>query len=153
MFNFFKTRPDLPLSDGSKEEMQARFKRYQWHVFLGLVFGYAVFYVVRMSLGVVKKPMLDAGIVTIEELGIMGSAFFFTYAFGKFSNGFLSDYANIGRFMSFSTTVWYHRSIHGFEHHGILLCSALGFKRLVPICWFSTVLCVSVPMVLTKTTW
>lgn len=102
MFNFFKTRPDLPLSDGSKEEMQTRFKRYQWHVFLGLVFGYAVFYVVRMSLGVVKKPMLDAGIVTIEELGVMGSAFFFTYAFGKFSNGFLSDYANIGRFMSFS---------------------------------------------------
>lgn len=49
-----------------------------------------------------EKPMLDAGIVTLEELGIMGSAFFFTYAFGKFLNGFLSDYANIGRFMSFS---------------------------------------------------
>ncbi|OLQ92129.1 MFS transporter [Vibrio panuliri] len=102
MFNFFKTRPDLPLSDKSKQEMQTRFTRYQWHVFLGLVFGYAVFYVVRMSLGVVKKPMLDAGIVSIEELGLMGSAFFFTYAIGKFSNGFLSDYANIGRFMSFS---------------------------------------------------
>lgn len=100
MLNFFKTRPDLPLSDSPKGEMQSRFKRYQWQVFLGLVFGYAVFYVVRMSLGVVKKPMLDAGIVSIEELGIMGSAFFFTYAVGKFSNGFLSDYANIGRFMS-----------------------------------------------------
>ncbi len=49
-----------------------------------------------------KKPMLDADIVTKAELGIMGSAFFFTYAIGKFSNGFLSDYANIGRFMSFS---------------------------------------------------
>ncbi|MBO0236987.1 MFS transporter, partial [Vibrio parahaemolyticus] len=61
-----------------------------------------MFYVVRMALGVVKKPMLDAGIVTLEELGIMGSAFFLTYAFGKFLNGFLSDYANIGRFMSFS---------------------------------------------------
>lgn len=95
MLNIFKTRPDQPLLDGSKEEMQTRFKRYQWQVFLGLVFGYAVFYVVRMSLGVVKKPMLDAGIVSIEELGIMGSAFFFTYAIGKFSNGFLSDYANI----------------------------------------------------------
>lgn len=102
MLNFFKTRPDLPLSDSSDSAMKKRFKSYQWQVFLGLVFGYAVFYVVRMSLGVVKKPMLDAGIVTIEELGIMGSAFFFTYAFGKFSNGFLSDYANIGRFMSFS---------------------------------------------------
>ncbi|MDG3086837.1 MFS transporter [Vibrio hannami] len=102
MLNFFKTRPDLPLSDGSKAEMQSRFKRYQWQVFLGLVFGYGVFYVVRMSLGVVKKPMLDAEIVSVAELGIMGSAFFFTYAFGKFSNGFLSDYANIGRFMSIS---------------------------------------------------
>ncbi|WP_375749487.1 MFS transporter [Vibrio sp. HN007] len=101
MINFFKTRPDVPLSDGSKQEMQSRFKRYQWQVFLGLVLGYAVFYVVRMNLGVVKKPMLDAGIVSLEELGLMGSAFFFTYAFGKFSNGFLSDYAHIGRFMSF----------------------------------------------------
>ncbi|QTH11125.1 MFS transporter [Vibrio fluvialis] len=102
MFNFFKTRPDLPLSDSSSAEMQKRYKSFQWQVFSGLIFGYAVFYVVRMSLGVAKKPMLDAGIVTIEELGIMGSAFFFTYAFGKFLNGFLSDYANIGRFMSIS---------------------------------------------------
>ncbi len=102
MLRFFKTRLDLPLADASKSAMQSRFKRYQWQVFLGLIFGYSVFYVVRMSLGVVKKPMLDAGIVSIEELGIMGSAFFLTYAVGKFSNGFLSDYANIGRFMSFS---------------------------------------------------
>jgi len=59
-----------------------------------------MFYVVRMSLNVVKKPMLDSGVVTLEELGVIGSAFLFTYAVGKFSNGFLSDYANIGRFMS-----------------------------------------------------
>ncbi|ELJ8548933.1 TPA: MFS transporter [Vibrio cholerae] len=102
MLNFFKTRPDLPLLSSSKAEMLKRYKSYQWQVFIGLIFGYAMFYVVRMALGVVKKPMLDAGIVTLEELGIMGSAFFFTYAFGKFLNGFLSDYANIGRFMSFS---------------------------------------------------
>ncbi len=102
MLNFFKTRPDLPLLSSSKAEMLKRYKSYQWQVFIGLIFGYAMFYVVRMALGVVKKPMLDAGIVTLEELGIMGSVFFFTYAFGKFLNGFLSDYANIGRFMSFS---------------------------------------------------
>ncbi|MGR5149277.1 MFS transporter [Photobacterium alginatilyticum] len=102
MFDFFKTRPDKPVMEGSAEKVQAIFKRHQRSVFWGLVFGYAVFYVVRMSLGVVKKPMLDAEIVTKAELGIMGSAFFFTYAIGKFSNGCLSDYANIGRFMSFS---------------------------------------------------
>ncbi|MGF1763764.1 MFS transporter [Aliivibrio kagoshimensis] len=102
MFGFFKTREDLPVMEGSTEQIQKKFKSYQWQVFLGLVFGYAVFYVVRLSLGVVKKPMLDADIVTLAELGIMGSAFFFTYAIGKFSNGLLSDYANIGRFMSIS---------------------------------------------------
>jgi OPA family sugar phosphate sensor protein UhpC-like MFS transporter len=88
--------------EGTTEQIQKKFKAYQWQVFLGLVFGYAVFYVVRLSLGVVKKPMLDAEIVTLAELGVMGSAFFFTYAIGKFSNGLLSDYANIGRFMSIS---------------------------------------------------
>ena len=31
----------------------------------------------------------------------MGSGLFFVYAFGKFSNGFLADHANIRRFMSF----------------------------------------------------
>ncbi|AGH80045.1 regulatory protein UhpC [Psychromonas sp. CNPT3] len=101
MFNFFKTRADLPVQ-GTTEEIQKKYKSYQWQVFLGLVFGYAIFYVVRLSLGVVKKPMLDADIVTLAELGFMGSAFFFTYAIGKFSNGLLSDYANIGRFMSVS---------------------------------------------------
>ncbi|WP_250885963.1 MFS transporter [Shewanella jiangmenensis] len=88
--------------EGSPEKIRSVYKKYQWQVFLGLVFGYAMFYVARMSLNVAKKPMLDAGIVTLEELGVIGSAFFLTYAVGKFSNGFLSDYANIGRFMSIS---------------------------------------------------
>ena len=135
MFNFFKTRPDLPLSDNSKEEMQARFKRHQWQVFLGLIVGYAVFYVVRMSLGVVKKPMLDAGIVSIEELGIMGSAFFFTYAFGKFSNGVLSDYANIGRFMSFSLLLSGITAIFmGFNTTALFLILLWGLNG-----WFQSV--------------
>ncbi|ATY79420.1 MULTISPECIES: MFS transporter [Aeromonas] len=102
MFNFFKTRADLPVMDASPDKIRSIYRKYQWQVFLGLVLGYAMFYVVRMSLNVVKKPMLDAGIVTLEELGVIGSAFLFTYAVGKFSNGFLSDYANIGRFMSVS---------------------------------------------------
>ncbi|WP_373974071.1 MFS transporter [Chitinibacter sp. SCUT-21] len=100
MFSFFKTGPDLPRRAGTPDEIRSTYVKMQWQVFLGLIFGYAMFYVVRLALGVVKKPMLDAGIVSLEELGMMGSAFFFTYAIGKFSNGFLSDYANIKRFMS-----------------------------------------------------
>ncbi len=102
MITFFKTRKNIPPVSRSKTAIKRQFITYQWQVFLGLIIGYAVFYIVRMSLSVAKKPMLDANIVTLEELGLIGSAFFITYAVGKFSNGFLSDYANIGRFMSFS---------------------------------------------------
>ncbi|MBV7262795.1 MFS transporter [Photobacterium sp. WH24] len=102
MISLLKTRADAEQINAEPMTLKSIYKRYQWQVFIGLVFGYAFFYVVRMSLGVVKKPMLDAGIVTTTELGLMGSAFFFTYAIGKFTNGFLSDYANIGRFMSVS---------------------------------------------------
>lgn len=102
MLSFFKTRPDQPPRYSSPEESAGLYRKMQWQVFLGLIFGYAMFYVVRMALAVVKKPMLDAGVVTLDELGLMGSAFFFTYAIGKFSNGLMSDYANIGRFMSVS---------------------------------------------------
>ena len=100
MLSYFKTRTNQEPLQLSNDELKKVYKAHQWQVFTGLVFGYAFFYVVRMALGVVKKPMLDAGIVDKIELGLMGSAFFFTYAIGKFSNGVLSDYAHIGRFMS-----------------------------------------------------
>ena len=45
--------------------------------------------------------MLDSKIVSIEELGWIGSALFFAYAFGKLTNGFLADHANIKKLMSF----------------------------------------------------
>lgn len=48
-----------------------------------------------MGLSVVKKPLIDGGIFTVEELGIIGSAFFYAYAFGRFTNGFLADHSNI----------------------------------------------------------
>ncbi|ENY72963.1 MFS transporter [Aeromonas diversa] len=102
MLGFFKTGQDRPLIEATADQIRSIYRKYQWQVFLGLVFGYAMFYVTRMSINVAKKPMLDAGIVTVDELGVIGSAFLFTYAVGKFSNGFLSDYANIGRFMSVS---------------------------------------------------
>jgi OPA family sugar phosphate sensor protein UhpC-like MFS transporter len=43
--------------------------------------------------------MIEAGIADAGELGRIGSALLFTYAVGKFVNGFLADRAHIGRFM------------------------------------------------------
>jgi len=44
--------------------------------------------------------MISEGLLNESELGIIGSALFFTYAFGRFTNGFLADRSNIRRFMS-----------------------------------------------------
>jgi OPA family sugar phosphate sensor protein UhpC-like MFS transporter len=96
---FFKTGNDRPLlSDESR--IHQIYERRRWSVFISLVLGYGFFYTCRLSLSVAKKPMLDAGIVDAQQLGIIGSALLYVYAFGKFANGFLSDRANIRRFMS-----------------------------------------------------
>lgn len=96
IIDFFKVsepREQLKAHDG-------RFKRLQWTTFLAATVGYALYYVCRLSLNVVKKPIVDEGIFSETELGIIGSVLFFTYAVGKFCNGFLSDRSNIRRFMS-----------------------------------------------------
>lgn len=53
-----------------------------------------------MSLSVVKQPIIDSGVLTPGQLGLIGSAFLFVYAAGKFTNGFIADYCNIKRFMA-----------------------------------------------------
>jgi OPA family sugar phosphate sensor protein UhpC-like MFS transporter len=53
-----------------------------------------------MNFSVAKKSMLDAGVLTTTEMGLMGSALLFVYSVGRFTNGFLADRCHIARFMS-----------------------------------------------------
>lgn len=53
-----------------------------------------------MTLSVVKQPLIDEGVLTAGQLGLIGSALLFVYALGKFTNGFIADYCNIRRFMA-----------------------------------------------------
>ncbi len=66
---------------------------------LAITLGYGVAYTCRLGLSVVKKPLIDQGIFTAEQLGTIGSAIFYGYALGKLVNGFLADHANIKRFL------------------------------------------------------
>ena len=79
---------------------QARYNRNKWAIFAAATIGYGLFYVCRLSLNVVKKPIVDAGYLTETELGIIGSALFFSYAVGKFVNGFLADRVNVRYLMA-----------------------------------------------------
>src|SRR3546814_9525811 len=93
---------------------------------LAITLGYGLIYTCRLALGVVKKPLIDAGVFSPNDLGLIGSALFSTYAIGKLTNGFLADHANIKRFlafaflmtalcnlaMGFATTLWQTGSAH-----------------------------------------
>lgn len=96
------------------------FRRHRLRVLAAITFGYALAYTCRLALSVVKKPLIDAGIFSPQDLGLIGSALFYSYAFGKLVNGFLADHANIKIFfatgviasalinigMGFSTVLW-----------------------------------------------
>ena len=96
---------------------------------LAITLGYGFIYTCRLGLSIVKKPLIDAGIFSIEELGMIGAALFYGYASGKFINGFLSDYfppriffslsiflaAIINIFMGISTYFWLALTLWAFN--------------------------------------
>jgi OPA family sugar phosphate sensor protein UhpC-like MFS transporter len=96
---FFKTGPDKPLLD-DPALVRKIYERKRWSVLLSLIFGYGFFYICRLSLSVTKGPLLDSGLLNVKQLGMIGAGLLYIYAAGKFVNGFLSDRANIRRFMS-----------------------------------------------------
>lgn len=81
-------------------DQQKHINKTKWAVFMAATLGYGLFYVCRLSLSVVKKPIVDCGYLTETELGIIGSALFFSYAIGKFVNGFLADRVNVRYLMA-----------------------------------------------------
>jgi OPA family sugar phosphate sensor protein UhpC-like MFS transporter len=98
LLSFYRISP--PAADKAPGDAGALYKKLRWQVFLAGTLGYSLYYVCRTSLNVVKKPMLDAGVLDAAQLGYIGSALYFAYAFGKFANGFLSDHVNLRRFMA-----------------------------------------------------
>lgn len=97
---FFRTGPDRPMMSEDPERIRRMYEFMRWSVFLSVTVGYGFFYVIRTNFAVVKRPMLDEGVFTATQMGLIGSAFLAVYAVGKLLNGFLSDRANIRRFMS-----------------------------------------------------
>ena len=95
-FRISKPRADkVPAS-----QVPGTYRRLRSRTFWGVTVAYTLYYVCRMTLGVVKQPLIDGGVLTAGQLGIIGSAFYFVYAVGKFLNGFIADYCNIRRFMA-----------------------------------------------------
>jgi OPA family sugar phosphate sensor protein UhpC-like MFS transporter len=100
VLSFFRTGPDKPRLEGGPEVVDRLYARKRMSVFLSVLFGYGLFYTTRINFSVVKKPLLDAGILNATQMGMIGSALLLVYSVGKLVNGFLADRCNIARFMS-----------------------------------------------------
>ncbi|MDQ0463408.1 OPA family sugar phosphate sensor protein UhpC-like MFS transporter [Caulobacter ginsengisoli] len=81
-----------PLSD--PQEIDRRFNAARLRIIIAVTLGYGLLYTCRVGLGVVKGPLIDAGIFTPIQLGLIGAATYYGYAGGKLFNGFLADHVN-----------------------------------------------------------
>ena len=87
--------PDYNSSNKAKD-----FNKIRLATFISATCGYALYYVCRLSMNIVRKPIVDDGVFTETQLGVIGSCLFFVYAVGKMANGFLADRCNARRFMA-----------------------------------------------------
>lgn len=99
LIGFYRQGLTAPPQDMEHDSAAKKLRHYKLSVFLSITFGYGFYYICRLSFSVAKKPMMDAGLFDASEMGLIGSALFFAYAFGKLFNGFLADRVNIRRFM------------------------------------------------------
>ena len=145
MLDWFKKAAPAPrIKD--ENEINRRYRRYRWEQAASMTLGYAIFYVCRLSFSATKKSLIDGGWYSAQEIGWVGSAMLFAYAFGKISHGFLADRANIRRYMGFGLFVsammnfiigWYIPAIllvvvwfiNGFAQACGATCSIVGISR------------------------
>jgi OPA family sugar phosphate sensor protein UhpC-like MFS transporter len=120
----FRTGEDRPQIEDRKL-VDSLYKRHRLRIMLAITIGYGLVYTCRLALSMVKKPLIDGGIFTPVELGIIGSALFYTYAFGKLTNGFLADHMNLKIFFAFGVLV------------SALLNIGMGFSTIL---WVSVLL-------------
>lgn len=124
LYSFY--RISKPAQDTVPEnEVRSTYTALRNKTFWGVTVAYSLYYVCRMSLSVVKQPLIDEGVLTAGQLGVIGSALLFVYAVGKFLNGFVADYCNIRRFMftglAISAAVNLLMGILGFINTGVAL--------------------------------
>ncbi len=81
------------------------YKKFRLRVMLAITIGYGLAYPLRLALSAMKKDLIDEGMFSAVELGSIGAALLYAYAFGKFFNGILADHANVKRFFTIGVLI------------------------------------------------
>lgn len=130
LFSFYRiSKPSA--EQVAPDKADNTYRKLRNRTFWGATVAYSLYYVCRMSLSVVKQPLIDEGVLSAGELGVIGSALLFVYAVGKFLNGFIADYCNIKRFMAtglfFSALVNLLLGVLGVFHDFVPVSTAVIF--------------------------
>lgn len=72
MFGPFKPAPHI--AELPAEKIDSTYKRLRWQVFAGIFFGYAAYYFVRANFDLAQPGLIQAGLYSKAELGVIGSA-------------------------------------------------------------------------------
>ncbi|MBU1100367.1 MAG: MFS transporter [Bacteroidetes bacterium] len=99
ILKFFARGKDIPVIK-DKNVIDRLYKKYRWQVMVAITVGYGLAYPLRLALSAMKKDLIDGGVFSAGELGSIGAALLYSYAFGKFFNGILADHANVKRFFT-----------------------------------------------------
>lgn len=101
---YYSAPKELPVTMNDEQVAKA-YKKGRIDIFASCFIGYTMFYLTRKNISV-ALPVLskDLGFSNIE-LGILGSALYFSYAIGKFVNGVLADRADANKFMTVSILI------------------------------------------------
>ena len=70
ILNFYKVSKARPCSFASPEEQRRKMTYYKWSTFLSATLGYGMYYVCRLSLNVVKKPIVEEGVFSAVPLAL-----------------------------------------------------------------------------------
>lgn len=108
ILDFFAGGKDISRIE-DESVVNSLYKKYRLQVMIAITVGYGLAYPLRLALSAMKKDLIDGNIFSATELGAVGSALLYAYAFGKFFNGILADHANVKRFFAvgvlFSATI------------------------------------------------
>lgn len=80
------------------EDREEISRLYRWNrpaILASVTLGYGLLYTCRLPFSVIKKPLIDEGVMNAEQLGRIGMAFAIGYAVSKFFSGFLADHSNV----------------------------------------------------------
>ena len=73
------------------EDVAGKIMRFRWLIFIVLALAYLFVYFHRLSLSVVANDLIKDFKTTASVMGLLGSTYFYCYAFMQFPAGLLSD--------------------------------------------------------------